>query len=98
VDVVIHSYRHRIGNAPGEPRFADAERRLAQRPRIEVPSIVLYGADDGIVRPTPEASPAERALFARLIARRVVPGVGHFMPREKPGEVSAALLELLAAN
>ena len=98
VDVVIHSYRHRIGNAPGEPRFADAERRLAERPRIEVPTIALYGADDGIVRPTPDASPAERAVFAKLIARRVVPGVGHFMPREKPGEVSAALLDVLTAS
>src|SRR6188768_1811500 len=32
VDVVIHSYRHRNGNAPGEPRFAEMERQLAQRP------------------------------------------------------------------
>ncbi len=30
VDVVIHSYRHRIGNAPGEPRFLETERQLAQ--------------------------------------------------------------------
>ena len=29
VDVVIHSYRHRIGNAPGEPRFLAVERQLA---------------------------------------------------------------------
>ena len=29
VDVVIHSYRHRIGNAPGEARFKDVEARLA---------------------------------------------------------------------
>src|SRR5215467_906795 len=48
VDVVIHSYRHRIGNAPGEPRFVDLERRLAERPKINVPVITLYGADDGI--------------------------------------------------
>ena len=29
VDVVIHSYRHRIMNAPGEARFKDVEARLA---------------------------------------------------------------------
>lgn len=98
VDVVIHSYRHRIGNAPGEPRFADTEKRLASRPRIEAPSITLYGAEDGIARPSTESPPAERAAFAQLIARRVVPGVGHFMPRERPAEVSSALLELLAAT
>lgn len=98
VDVVIHSYRHRIGNAPGEPRFKETEMRLASRPRIEAPSITLYGAEDGIGRPTTESPPAERAAFARLVARRVVPGVGHFMPRERPAEVSSALLELLSAH
>jgi pimeloyl-ACP methyl ester carboxylesterase len=96
VDVVIHSYRHRNFNAPGEARFADLEARLAERPRIEAPSITLYGADDGLVRPGRDVTPAERAVFANLVARRVVDGVGHFMPRERPDAVSAALLELLA--
>lgn len=95
VDVVIHSYRHRLLNAPGEARFMEMEKRLASRPRIEAPSITLYGAEDGIARPSTESPPAERAVFAKLVARRVVPGVGHFMPRERPVEVSAALLELL---
>jgi pimeloyl-ACP methyl ester carboxylesterase len=95
VDCVIHSYRHRNLNAPGEPRFEAMERRLAARPRIEVPAIVLYGADD-IVRPALEASPAELAVFTRLIARRVIPGAGHFLPREKPDAVSGALLEILS--
>jgi len=96
VEVVIHSYRHRHGNAPGEPRFKAIEQQLAQRPKVQVPAIVLYGADDGIGRPAPEASPAERALFTSLVGRRVVAGSGHFMPREKPEAVSSAMLELLA--
>ena len=96
VDVVIHSYRHRIMNAPGEPRFKEVEARLAARPKIAAPSITLYGGDDGIARPPIESPPAERAVFEKLVARRVVPGVGHFMPREKPEAVSSALLELLA--
>src|ERR1700730_1026710 len=29
VDVVIHSYRHRMRNAPGDPRYAAIEARLA---------------------------------------------------------------------
>ena len=98
VDVVIHSYRHRIGNAPGEPRFKAVEEQLAKRPNIQCPSITLYGADDGIARPPAESPPAERAAFTSLVARRVVPGVGHFMPREKPEAVSSALLELLAST
>jgi pimeloyl-ACP methyl ester carboxylesterase len=95
VDVVIHSYRHRIMNAPGEARFKDTEARLATQPRIQAPSITLYGADDGIRRPPVESPPAERAVFEKLIDRRVVPGVGHFMPRERPDAVSSAMLELL---
>jgi len=96
VEVVIHSYRHRNGNAPGEARFLEMEKQLAQRPKVQVPTVVLYGADDGVAR-TPADSPAERALFTALMARRVIPGAGHFLPREKPDVVSSAMLELLAA-
>jgi pimeloyl-ACP methyl ester carboxylesterase len=95
VDVVIHSYRHRIGNAPGEQRFLSVEQQLAQRPKIQAPAITLYGADDGLGRPSPDPS-RDREVFTNLVARRIVPGTGHFMPREKPDAVSNALLELLA--
>jgi pimeloyl-ACP methyl ester carboxylesterase len=95
VDAVIHSYRHRHGNAPGEPRFDAMERQLAQRPKITIPSIILHGADDGINKP-PADSPAERAQFTALVARRIVTGAGHFLPRQRPDAVSDALLELLA--
>src|SRR5262245_35776268 len=98
VDVVIHSYRHRIGNAPGDPRFKAMEEQLAKRPPVQAPSITLYGGDDGIARPPAESPPAERAAFKSLVARRVVSGVGHFMPREKPDAVSSALLELLSTT
>jgi pimeloyl-ACP methyl ester carboxylesterase len=97
VEIVIHSYRHRNLNAAGEPRFAALERRLAERPKIEVPAILLHGADDGIGRP-PADSPAERASFTSLMARRVIAGAGHFLPREKPEAVSSAMLELIAGT
>jgi pimeloyl-ACP methyl ester carboxylesterase len=95
VDVVIHSYRHRMANAPGEPRFQAMEEQLAKRPAVQAPSILLYGANDSLVRASPEASPAQRSLFPSLVAYRVIAGAGHFLPREKPDAVSAAMLELL---
>jgi pimeloyl-ACP methyl ester carboxylesterase len=95
VDVVIHSYRHRIGNAPGEQRFEQTERELAKRPKIPAPSILLYGATDALVHPGSDITAAERAVFPALVARRVIPGAGHFLPRENPDAVSSALLELL---
>jgi pimeloyl-ACP methyl ester carboxylesterase len=98
VDVVIHSYRHRNFNAPGEPRYAAMEEQLARRPKITAPSITLYGAEDGVAPPPKEAPASERAVFTSLVARRVIAGVGHFMPRERPEEVSTAMLELLTAT
>jgi pimeloyl-ACP methyl ester carboxylesterase len=97
VDAVIHSYRHRHANAAGEPRFRDIEAQLAQRPKIQAPSITLFGSEDGVAPPPREAPPDERSAFASLIARRVITGVGHFMPRERPEAVSSALLEVLDA-
>jgi pimeloyl-ACP methyl ester carboxylesterase len=97
VDIVIHSYRHRLNNAPGEPRFQEMERRLAQRPKINIPAITLYGADDGIARPAAE-NPNERMQLPALVARRVIQGAGHFLPREKPEAVSSALIEVMGAS
>src|SRR5262245_53013235 len=93
VPVVIHSYRHRHGNAPGHPCFDEIERRLAARPPITVPTIVLHGADDGVS--PPRRSEAHMALFPAGTARHVVAGAGHFMPREKPQAVVDALMALL---
>jgi len=97
VEVVIHSYRHRNGNAPGEERFKEIERKLAARPKIQAPTVLLYGATDALVHAGPNETPAERAVFPAFVARRVIPGGGHFLPREKPEAVSSALLEALAA-
>jgi len=94
VPIVIHSYRHRHGNAPGDPRFDAVERRLAERPPITVPTIVLHGADDTVS--PPHRSEADMSMFPAGTVRHVVPGAGHFMPREKPQAVVDALLSLLS--
>jgi pimeloyl-ACP methyl ester carboxylesterase len=93
VPVVIHSYRHRHGNAPSDPRFERVERHLATRPPITVPTIVLHGADDGVSRP--QRSAEDMALFPAGTVRHVVANAGHFMPREQPHAVVEALLTLL---
>jgi len=93
VPVVIHSYRHRHGNAPGDPRLDEIERRLAARPPITVPTMILHGADDAVG--PPGRSESQRSLFPAGTERRVVPGVGHFMPREAPEAVVDAMLKVL---
>jgi pimeloyl-ACP methyl ester carboxylesterase len=94
VPVVIHSYRHRHRNAPSDPRFDAVEGRLAERPRIEVPSVILHGRDDGV--DAPRHSEKHPALFPDGTERHVIPDAGHFLPREQPGAVADALLSLLA--
>jgi pimeloyl-ACP methyl ester carboxylesterase len=94
VDVVIQSYRHRYGNAPGDPALADIEARLAERPKISVPTINLYGGHDGI-------SPAletdnQGGNFTGFYERRLVPDVGHNVPQEAPREFAQAIRDLLA--
>ena len=92
VDVVIHSYRHRYAAAEGDPALAEVEQRLANRPKIAVPTIVLEGAADGVDPPDPE--PSDRDRFGDFYRREIVPVAGHFFPREAPGKVLEAVTEL----
>ena len=93
VPVVIHSYRHRHGNAPGDPRLDAIEARLAKRPPISVPTVILHGGDDAVS--LARGAGRDAALFPSGTEERVVPGVGHFMPRENPQAVVDALLKVL---
>lgn len=95
VEIVIHSYRHRFGYAPGDPAYDAIETQLARQPRIAVPTIVLFGADDGVAGvPHPEPA-AIAAHFAGRYEARILPGVGHNIPQEAPEATVAALLDLL---
>ena len=93
--MVIQSYRHRFALAPGDPAYADIEDRLAAQPVISVPAITFDGADDG-VRP-PAAAIATAHRFSGPRSHRLVPGVGHNMPQERPREFADAVLEVVRA-
>jgi len=93
VAVTIQSYRHRHGNAPGDPALEPIEQRLAAQPPITVPTIVLHGAADGV---SPVGQSAGHAgHFAGRYDRRVIPVAGHFLSRETPQAVVQALRELI---
>ena len=93
VDIVIHSYRHRFGYAPGDPALEPVEQRLASQPKITVPAIVLQGEGDGVNRPT--ASDTQARFFTGAYQRRLIPTIGHNVPQEAPAETARAILELL---
>lgn len=89
VATVVQSYRHRNKAAPGDPALDPIEARLAARPPITVPSVVLHGADDGVDAAANSEGAARH--FQGPYRREVVPGVGHFMPRENPQPWIASL-------
>jgi pimeloyl-ACP methyl ester carboxylesterase len=96
VDVVIHSYRHRTGNAAGDPRYASVEARLAAQPKINIPTINLHGAVDGV---TPvRASEGHGRHFTAEYQRRVLENVGHNPPQEAPQAFADAILQLCKAT
>jgi pimeloyl-ACP methyl ester carboxylesterase len=93
VDVVIHSYRHRLDCAAGAARYEDLERLLAQQPVISVPAITLDGLADGNFPATDGSSTAARFSGPRV--HRQVPDAGHNLPQEKPQAFADAVVEVL---
>jgi pimeloyl-ACP methyl ester carboxylesterase len=92
VDVVIHSYRHRLGLAPGHAPYVDVEKRLADQPPITVPTITLDGQADGNFPATDGTASA--AHFTGPRTHRQVPNAGHNLPQEAPEAFAEAVLDL----
>jgi pimeloyl-ACP methyl ester carboxylesterase len=92
VDVVIHSYRHRLGLMDGYAPYEAVEKRLAALPAISVPAITLDGKADGVV-PATDGN-ASAAKFTGPRSHRVIDGAGHNLPEEAPKEFADAVWEL----
>ncbi|MHC5794749.1 alpha/beta fold hydrolase [Lacisediminihabitans sp. FW035] len=91
VDVVIHSYRHRLGLAAGHQRYAELERRLESAPAITVPTVSLDGGADGNFPATDGRGYSQH--FTRAHRHHVIQGAGHNLPQEKPEAFADAILE-----
>lgn len=92
VDVVIHSYRHRLGLAPGAPKYDELERALASAPPISVPTITLDGMADGNF-PATDGTP-QAHLFTGPREHRRVPHAGHHLPAEAPHAFAQAVADV----
>jgi pimeloyl-ACP methyl ester carboxylesterase len=88
VDVVIQSYRHRFGLAPGDPAYDEIEQRLAKQPNITVPTITMDGSTDGIRGGTASQS----VHFTGHHEYRMIPNAGHNLPQEAPRAFVDAIL------
>jgi pimeloyl-ACP methyl ester carboxylesterase len=91
VAIVIHNYRWRLGLAPGEARYDDLEKRLAELPVIGVPTVTLEGDANGAPHPDPKAYAGK---FSGKYAHRLVTGgIGHNLPQEAPQAFADAVIE-----
>lgn len=94
VDVVIHSYRHRLGLASGAAPYGSLERGLAHQPSISVPTVTLDGLADGNFPATDGRGSAGHFSGPRV--HRQVPAAGHNLPQEAPEAFAAAVVEVAA--
>jgi pimeloyl-ACP methyl ester carboxylesterase len=92
VEVVLHSYRHRLGLAPSYPPYDQTENTLAAQPPITVPAITLDGLADGNFPATDGSTSARHFTGPRV--HHQVPGAGHNLPQESPDAFASTVLEL----
>jgi pimeloyl-ACP methyl ester carboxylesterase len=92
VEVVLHSYRHRLGLGPSYPPYDQIEQQLAAQPPIMVPAVTLDGLADGNF-PATDASTSARHFTGPRVHHQV-PNAGHNLPQEAPDAFASAILEL----
>jgi pimeloyl-ACP methyl ester carboxylesterase len=92
VEVVLHSYRHRLGFAPGHAPYDRIEEELAAQPPITVPAVTLDGLADGNF-PATDGSAYGRHFTGPHVHHRV-PDAGHNLPQESPDAFAGAVLEV----
>ncbi|MEV5707511.1 alpha/beta hydrolase [Actinoallomurus sp. NPDC052274] len=93
-NITVHAYLQRWGEAPGAPEYDELENRLSCVPSVKVPTLVLHGNDDA--DNLPHTTEGKEAHFVNGYQRRLLDGVGHFVPREAPARTAAAILEFAA--
>jgi pimeloyl-ACP methyl ester carboxylesterase len=91
--VTVHAYRVRWDAADPDPHYHDLEQRQRAVRTIDVPTLLLHGAEDRCV-PVSSTAGAD-PYFTAGFERRLLPGVGHFVPREAPARVAAQLRDFL---
>jgi len=93
--VAQHSYAHRIGAMPGDPRYAGLDRQLLPPGPVMVPSYVVTGEAGAL---SGGRVPGSDARFTNLVGHRRAAGAGHDPAAETPDDFVSAVLELRAAT
>jgi pimeloyl-ACP methyl ester carboxylesterase len=86
----------RWGASPRDPAYERLEEKLAQVGELSVPTLLIHGGSDTCIAPDQTEDLAR--FFSAGYRRVVVPGAGHFVPREAPGTVADLVLDELRAG
>jgi pimeloyl-ACP methyl ester carboxylesterase len=95
VNVMLHSYRSRWGEASLDRRSTRLEAKVRATKRLATPNLFLQGGADRVTPPA--ASEKMGARYSGPFERIVLDGVGHFLPREAPDAVAEHLLRHFGA-
>jgi len=93
VDVTLHSYRSRWGEADPDEKSNLLEEKIKATKNLDLPALYIQGGSDG-VNP-PYASENVHEKFSGPFNRIVLPGVGHFPSREAPEILTEYLAEFI---
>jgi pimeloyl-ACP methyl ester carboxylesterase len=96
VAIVIHNYRWRLGVAEGEAKYDEIEKKLAQNPVINVPTITMEGDANGA--PHPEPAAYARMFSGKYAHRNINGGIGHNLPQEAPQAFAQAVVDVTAGS
>jgi pimeloyl-ACP methyl ester carboxylesterase len=96
VAIVIHNYRWRQDLAEGESKYDDLEKKLAQGPVINVPTITMEGDANGA--PHPEPAAYAKMFSGRYSHRTIKGGIGHNLPQEAPRAFAEAIVDVAAES
>jgi pimeloyl-ACP methyl ester carboxylesterase len=87
VAITLNAYRSRfIPDEPRDTRYDELGRHLAATERIDVPTLMIQGADDRC--DLPAASANQERFFTGGYRPVLLDGVGHFPHREAPEQVA----------
>ena len=90
VAVTLNAYRSRfLADEPRDPRYEHLGRRLTKVECIEVPTVMMQGAEDYCDEPA--TSENLESYFTAGYRRVVLDGVGHFPHREAPEAVATTI-------
>ncbi|MGZ4729377.1 MAG: alpha/beta fold hydrolase [Acidimicrobiales bacterium] len=85
--ITLNAYRARfLAVEPGDARYAEHRRRLAEVERLSVPTLMIQGGSDFC--DAPSSSEGLDEWFVGTYGRVVLEGVGHFPHREDPATVA----------